>query len=105
LSNLQDSINNQLIIQSIKDSVFAHLVGEHTTKHVTAKELLGTLVVSTRTNGKEVAQHLGLFRRCVLNCKQHFLIDNGGLDFWFGTTKKKWLDVMSLEVRALVLEW
>jgi hypothetical protein len=28
LSNLQDSINNQLIIESIKDSVFAHLAGD-----------------------------------------------------------------------------
>ncbi len=104
-SNLQDSINNQLIIESIKDSVFAHLAGGHTTKHATTKELLGTLVASPWTNGRKVAQHLGLFRRCVLNCKQHFLIDNGGLDFWFGTTKRQWLDVMSLKVKTLVLEW
>jgi hypothetical protein len=32
-------------------------------QHVITKELLGTLVASTRTSGKKVAQHLGLSRR------------------------------------------
>ncbi len=80
-------------------------MGGPTTKHVIAKGRLGTLIVSTWKNGIKVAQHLGLFRRCVLNCKQRFLINNDGLDFWFGTTKRQQLNVMSPEVRALVLEW
>jgi len=69
LSNQQDSINNQLIIESIKDGVSTHMIGGCTTKHVAAKELLGTLVASTWTSGKKVSQHLGLSRRCVLNYK------------------------------------
>jgi hypothetical protein len=90
LSNLQDSINNQLIVESITNGVSTHMAGGHTTKHDVAKKLLSTLAVSTRTSGKKVAQHLGLSRKCVLNYKQqHLFIDNGNLDFWSGTTKKK----------------
>jgi len=70
-------------------------------QHVITKELLGTFIASTWTSGKKVAQHLGLSRRCVLNCKQHLLVDNGDLDFWSQTTKRQWLDAFSLEVRAL----
>jgi hypothetical protein len=74
----------------MKDGVSAHMVGGHTTKHDVAKELLSTLATSTWTSGRKVAQHLGLSRRCVLNCKQHCLfINNGDLDFWSGTTKKQ----------------
>jgi hypothetical protein len=40
-----------------------------------------------------------------LNYKQQcFLIDDGGLNFWFGTTKKQHLDALSLNVRNLVLD-
>ncbi len=106
LSNLQDSINNKLIVESITNGVSAHMAGGHTTKHDAAKESLSTLAISTRTSGKKVAQHLGLSRKCVLKYKQqHLLIDNGNLDFWFGTTKKQQLDALSPKVRALVLEW
>lgn len=70
LSNLQDSINNQLIVESIKDGLSAHMAGEHTTKHDVAKKLLNTLATSIWTSGRKVAEHLGLFRRCVLNYKQ-----------------------------------
>jgi hypothetical protein len=50
---------------------------------------------------------MGLCRRCVSNCKQwHFLIDGGGLDFWFRTTKRQWsYAIMSPKVRTLVLKW
>jgi len=106
LSNLQDSINNQLIVENIKDCVSAHMARGHIAKHVAARKFLGTLVASIQTSGRNVAQHLGLSRRCVLNCKQHsFLIDNGDLDFWFGTTKRQWSDALSPEVKVLVLEW
>jgi hypothetical protein len=88
LSNLQDSINNQLIVESIKDGVSTHMAGGHITKHDATKELLGTLVTSIQTSGKKFSQHLGLSRRCVLNYKQHcLLIDNGDLDFWSGQPK------------------
>jgi hypothetical protein len=64
LSNLQYSINNQLIVENMKDGVSTLMVRECT------KELLGTLVAFTQTSGRKVAQHLGLSRRCVLNYKQ-----------------------------------
>jgi hypothetical protein len=67
LSNLQDSINNQLIVESIKDGVSAHMARGHSIKHGAVKELLGTLVASTWTSGKKDSQQLGLSRRCVLN--------------------------------------
>jgi hypothetical protein len=106
LSNLQDSIYNQLIVESIKDGVSAHMAEGHITRHAAAKELLGTLVASIRTSGKNFAQHLGLFRRCVQNYKQHcLLIDNGDLDFWSGTTKRQQSDALSPKVKVLVLEW
>lgn len=69
LSNQQDSINNQLIIESIKDGVSTHMTRGCIAKHVAAKKLLGTLVASTWTSGKKVSQHFGLSRRCVQNCK------------------------------------
>ncbi len=47
LSNLQDSINNQLIVESIKDGVLTHMAGGCTAKHVVAKKLLSILVAST----------------------------------------------------------
>jgi hypothetical protein len=37
LSNLQDSINNKLIVESIKDGVSTHMARGHTTKHDVAK--------------------------------------------------------------------
>jgi hypothetical protein len=37
LSNLQDSINNKLIVDSIKDGVSTHVAGGHITKHDVAK--------------------------------------------------------------------
>jgi hypothetical protein len=37
LSNLQDSINNQLIVDSIKDGVSAHMARGHTAKHGATK--------------------------------------------------------------------
>ncbi len=46
LSNRQDSINNQLIVESIKDGVSAHMAKGHIAKHATAKEFLGTLAAS-----------------------------------------------------------
>jgi hypothetical protein len=69
LPNLQDLINNQLIVESIRDGVSAHMTRGRTTKHATAKKLLGTLAASTRTSGIEVAQHLGLSRRCIISYK------------------------------------
>jgi hypothetical protein len=106
LSNLQDSINNQLIFKSIKDVVSTHMARECIAKHVVVKELSSTLATYTRTSGRKVTQHLGLSKRCVIKYKQWcFLINNGDLDFWSRTTKRQWSDALSLEVKALMLEW
>jgi hypothetical protein len=60
------------------------------------------LVAFTQTSGRKVAQHLGLSRRCVLNYKQwRLFINNGDLDFWSRTTKRQWLDALSLKVKVL----
>ncbi len=105
LSKLQDAKHNHLIVESIKDGVFAHLARGHIAKHVTTKEFLNTLATSTRTSGKKVVEHLGLFKRCILNYKQqHFLIDDGDLNFQFGTTKKQHSNAFSPNVRDLVLD-
>jgi len=65
LSNLVETKNHHLIVESIKNGISIHIALGRTTKHVAAKELLGTLAFCKHASGRKVAKHLGLDRRCL----------------------------------------
>jgi hypothetical protein len=60
LSNIGETKNNHLIVQSIKFGVFTHLANGHSNKHCATKHLLRTLVTTKYASGRKVAKNLGL---------------------------------------------
>jgi hypothetical protein len=52
-------------MESIKTRVSTHLANGDTTKHSTARELIGTLAFTRLASGKIVAKHLGFDKHCI----------------------------------------
>jgi len=63
MSNLGETKQSHVIVESIKTRVSTHLANGHTTKHVVARELIGTVAFIRVASGKIIAKHLGLDRR------------------------------------------
>jgi hypothetical protein len=65
LSNIGETKNNHLIVQSIKSGVSIHITNGCSSKHLATKELLRTLATTKYASGRKVANNLGLDRRCI----------------------------------------
>jgi hypothetical protein len=60
LSNIGETNNNHLIVQSIKHGVSTHLANGRSSKHCATKELLRTLASTKFACRRKVAKNLGL---------------------------------------------
>jgi hypothetical protein len=106
MSNLGETEQSHLIMESIKTGVSTHLANGHTTKHFAAREFIGTLSSIRLASGRIVAKHLGLDRHCIYQSLQHrSFIDDGAIDFWFGTKRRKGCTVISIELKTFVVKW
>jgi hypothetical protein len=65
MSNLGETEQSHLIVESIKTGVSTHLASGHTTKNFAIGELIGTLTSTRLASGKTIAKQLGLDRCCI----------------------------------------
>jgi len=93
-------------VENIKTRVSTHLANGRTTKHSTTRGLIGTLTFTRFISGRIVAKHLGLDRCYIYQCLQRRnLINDGAIDFLFGTKRCEQCTTLLIELKTLVEWW
>jgi hypothetical protein len=95
-SNISIVKHNQEVVENLKDGLSFHLVGEHNSKLVVAKDIVYTLASSqSLSSGQGITKVLGVDKRNIKNgIELCILLDTQSDTFWLSSRKAKRVDAL-----------